>query len=124
LAQFNVSEPGEKGLETVEIDPQYAQSLGLTQGDIVRQHISFYDVKLKLFKVEIGLIYDMAVARSVSTEPLTSDDWDIIVSQFTFHTGCVFIDYPGDSRVSRRINSAFSSAHRKSGARNQCMGIG
>ncbi|KAJ3749282.1 P-loop containing nucleoside triphosphate hydrolase protein [Lentinula detonsa] len=63
LAQFNVSEPTEKGLETVEIDPQYSQSLGLAQGDIV----------------EIGLLHDMAFAKSVATEPLTSDDWEIIV---------------------------------------------
>ncbi|KAJ3994136.1 P-loop containing nucleoside triphosphate hydrolase protein [Lentinula boryana] len=62
LAQFNVSEPTEKGLETVEIDPQYSQSLGLAQGDIV----------------EIGLLHDMAFAKSVATEPLTSDDWEII----------------------------------------------
>lgn len=35
LAQFNASGPNEKGFETVEIDPQYAQGLGFTQGDLV-----------------------------------------------------------------------------------------
>ncbi|EEB98281.1 hypothetical protein MPER_02239, partial [Moniliophthora perniciosa FA553] len=62
LTQFNSTGPGEKGLETVEIDPQYAQGLGFSQGDTV----------------EIGLMYDMRVAKSVGTEPLTSDDWEII----------------------------------------------
>lgn len=34
LAQFN-SSSGEKGVETIEIDPQYAFGLGLKQGDLV-----------------------------------------------------------------------------------------
>lgn len=36
LAHFNSPDSKEKGLETVEIDPQYAQGLGLSQGDAVR----------------------------------------------------------------------------------------
>ncbi|KAF7315231.1 putative peroxisomal biogenesis AAA ATPase pex1 [Mycena indigotica] len=59
LAQFNSSDPG---LETVEIDPQYASSLGLKQNDTV----------------EIGLVHDLPLATSVATEPLTADDWEII----------------------------------------------
>ena len=40
LAHFN-SADAEKGFETIEIDPQYAQSLGLAQGDTVRKvHVS------------------------------------------------------------------------------------
>lgn len=35
LAHFNAVDRTEN-LETVEIDPQYAQGLGLSQGDIVR----------------------------------------------------------------------------------------
>ncbi|CAK5281813.1 unnamed protein product [Mycena citricolor] len=62
LAQFNTSDPSEKGLETVEIDPQYALGLGIKQNDIV----------------EIGLVHDLSMATSVATEPLTSDDWEII----------------------------------------------
>ncbi|KAJ7287329.1 P-loop containing nucleoside triphosphate hydrolase protein [Mycena rebaudengoi] len=61
LAQFN-SSSGEKGVETIEIDPQYAFGLGLKQGDLV----------------EIGLVHDLPLATSVGTEPLTSDDWEII----------------------------------------------
>lgn len=36
LAHFNSSRSDEKGLETIEIDPQYAQGLGFSQGDVVR----------------------------------------------------------------------------------------
>jgi len=36
LAHFNSTDTTEKGLETIEIDPQYAQGLGLAQGDLVR----------------------------------------------------------------------------------------
>ncbi|KAF8895717.1 P-loop containing nucleoside triphosphate hydrolase protein [Gymnopilus junonius] len=62
LAQFNAGQNGERGLETIEIDPQYAQSLGLALNDIV----------------EIGLLHDVPPAKSVATEPVTSDDWEII----------------------------------------------
>jgi len=34
---------------------------------------------LEFYKVEIGLLYDLPWAKSVTTEPLTSDDWEIIV---------------------------------------------
>ncbi|KAH8103921.1 AAA-domain-containing protein [Cristinia sonorae] len=62
LAQFNSGNVGEKGLETIEIDPQFAEGLGFSQGSVV----------------EIGLLYDLGYATTVATEPLTSDDWEII----------------------------------------------
>ncbi|KAG6889103.1 hypothetical protein C0995_003672 [Termitomyces sp. Mi166 len=62
LTHFSSTQNAEKALETVEIDPQYAQGLGLSQGDLV----------------EIGLLHDLPLAKSVATEPVTSDDWDII----------------------------------------------
>ncbi|KAG7449775.1 AAA-domain-containing protein [Guyanagaster necrorhizus] len=49
-------------LGTIEIDPQYAQALGFLQGDLV----------------EIGLLHDLPYAKSVGTEPVTADDWEII----------------------------------------------
>ncbi|CAA7259159.1 unnamed protein product [Cyclocybe aegerita] len=64
LAHFKAGQSREGGFETIEIDPQYAQGLGLAQGDIV----------------EIGLLHDLPHAKSVGTEPLTSDDWEIINS--------------------------------------------
>ena len=36
LAHFNSSDSGDRGLETVEIDPQYAEGLGFAMGDVVR----------------------------------------------------------------------------------------
>ncbi|KAJ6497788.1 P-loop containing nucleoside triphosphate hydrolase protein [Mycena sanguinolenta] len=62
IAQFNSVAGGEKGFETIEIDPQYALGLGLKQNDLV----------------EIGLVHDLPLATSVATEPLTPDDWEII----------------------------------------------
>ncbi|KAF9047391.1 P-loop containing nucleoside triphosphate hydrolase protein [Panaeolus papilionaceus] len=63
LAHFNAGQSQEDGgFETIEMDPQYAQGLGLAMGDIV----------------EIGLLHDLPHAKMISTEPLTSDDWEII----------------------------------------------
>ncbi|KAG6920030.1 hypothetical protein DXG01_010098 [Tephrocybe rancida] len=62
LTHFSSPHTPEKALETIEIDPQFAQGLGLSQGDLV----------------EIGLLHDLPLAQSVATEPLTSDDWEII----------------------------------------------
>ncbi|KAG6335413.1 hypothetical protein ID866_3674 [Astraeus odoratus] len=63
LAQFSSTDGRDKVLETLEIDPQYAQSLGFGEGDVV----------------EIGLLHDLSYASSVSTEPVTADDWEIVV---------------------------------------------
>jgi peroxin-1 len=66
--------------DTVEIDPQYAQALGFGQGDIVRSRFShLYQGLIHCLKVEIGLLYDLPFAKSVGAEPLTADDWEIIV---------------------------------------------
>ncbi|KZT66890.1 AAA-domain-containing protein [Daedalea quercina L-15889] len=62
LAHFNSAGSSEKGLETIEMDPQFAQGLGLASDDIV----------------EIGLLHDLAFAKTVGTEPVTADDWEII----------------------------------------------
>ncbi|KAH9846022.1 AAA-domain-containing protein [Lenzites betulinus] len=62
LAQFNSGEAGDKGLETIEIDPQFAEGLGFALGDVV----------------EIGLLHDLGYAKSVATEPVTADDWEIL----------------------------------------------
>lgn len=90
LAHFNPSKSGEKGFETIEIDPQYAQSLGLAQDDIVSFNLQMLSSFMKLYsQVDIGLIHDLSTAKSVETEPLTSDDWDIIVNSICLV--CVFI---------------------------------
>jgi peroxin-1 len=79
LAHFNAAHSGDGGFETVEIDPQFAQGLGFAQGDVVCDIIMFFSHSLNAFQVEIGLLYDLPQAKSVGTEPLTSDDWEIIV---------------------------------------------
>ncbi|KAL1746204.1 P-loop containing nucleoside triphosphate hydrolase protein [Schizophyllum fasciatum] len=61
LAHFNAG-PSSSSFETIEIDPQFAQDLGLAQGALV----------------EIGLLHDLPFAKSVGTEPASSDDWEII----------------------------------------------
>ena len=38
LAQFNSGGVVDKGLETIEIDPQFAEGLGFAEGDVVRVH--------------------------------------------------------------------------------------
>lgn len=35
LAHFNSAGSGDKGLETIEMDPQFAQGLGLVSNDVV-----------------------------------------------------------------------------------------
>ncbi|KAJ3776971.1 P-loop containing nucleoside triphosphate hydrolase protein [Lentinula raphanica] len=87
LAQFNLSDTTEKGLETIEIDPQFSQSLGFAQGDTV----------------EIGLIHDMAVAKSVATEPLTSDDWEIIEIHAS-HVESTLLSQVRVAKVGQEIN--------------------
>ncbi|TRM69216.1 P-loop containing nucleoside triphosphate hydrolase protein [Schizophyllum amplum] len=61
LAHFNAGSSS-NSFETIEIDPQFAQGLGLSQGSLV----------------EIGLLHDLPFAKSVGTEPVSSDDWEII----------------------------------------------
>lgn len=83
LAHFNVGQSSEGGFETIEMDPQYAQGLGLAQGNIVCMRLIFIQIHTRscyTLKVEIGLLHDLPQASSVGTEPLTSDDWEIIVS--------------------------------------------
>ena len=80
LAHLNAGQLGERSFETLEIDPQYAQGLGLAQGDLVRQ---FFPVKTLSYaiKVEIGLLHDLPQAKMVITEPISADDWEITVSK-------------------------------------------
>lgn len=63
LAHFNRSSAaGDASRETFEIDPQFAEALGFKQGDTV----------------EVGLIHDMSIAKTVEAEPVSIDDWEIV----------------------------------------------
>ncbi|KAF7970317.1 hypothetical protein HWV62_24390 [Athelia sp. TMB] len=82
LAHFNSAQADkDKGFETIEIDPQYAMGLGLVQGAVV----------------EIGLLHDLPLAKSVGTEPVSADDWEII----ELHAGHVEDTLLGQVRVAR-----------------------
>ncbi|EJT96675.1 AAA-domain-containing protein [Dacryopinax primogenitus] len=63
LAQWHTRGGGAEGpLETVEIDAGFATSLELRESQVV----------------EIGLLHDLPIAKSVIAEPLTADDWEIL----------------------------------------------
>jgi peroxin-1 len=81
LAHFN-STSSDNSLETVEIDPQYAEGLGFRKGDVVCIVPLFRVLTAHIAKVEVGLLYDLPIAKSVATEPLTPDDWEILVRVF------------------------------------------
>jgi hypothetical protein len=79
--------------ETIEIDPQFAQGLGFAAGDIVSRRFSWLPLEgfgmphvldcanmHALLKVDLSLLYDLPTAQSVGTEPVSADDWEIIVS--------------------------------------------
>ncbi|KAF8706842.1 AAA protein, partial [Rhizoctonia solani] len=51
-----------EALDTIEIDPQVAQSYGFKDGATV----------------EIGLVHNLPMATNVETEPLSADDWEIL----------------------------------------------
>lgn len=61
LAQWQNNSKGDV-LETLEIDPQFATSLGFPEG----------------CTLEIGLLYDLPIAKTVSAEPISPDDWEIL----------------------------------------------
>jgi hypothetical protein len=102
LKQLNLS--SDLGMETIEIDPQYAQGLGFSEGDTV----------------EIGLLHDLPLAKSVAAEPFAPDDWEIIVNSTQFR--CHHVLNPlcnlGNSCISYRIDPSIPSTCRPDWPRN------
>lgn len=41
--------------------------------------LPFVPSTVHTLKVEVGLLYNLPIAKSVATEPLTPDDWEILV---------------------------------------------
>jgi peroxin-1 len=71
----------EDTLESIEIDPQLCTSLGFTEGEVVSYALGLEAVAvLNPRQLELGLVHNLPVASSVSTEPISSDDWEILVS--------------------------------------------
>ena len=80
LSQLGSTNSSQETYESLEMDPQYAAGLGFQQGSIVCYlDLSVLLSKSLVFKVEVGLLHDLTVAESVATEPVSSDDWEIIV---------------------------------------------
>lgn len=68
-------------LETIEIDPEVGSSLGLAEGTIVRSYFQSPQEDWEAdYQVEISIIRNPTKARSITVTPLTSDDWEILVS--------------------------------------------
>ncbi|KJE00988.1 peroxin-1 [Cryptococcus gattii NT-10] len=66
-AAANVSQVGD-GVESVEVDPEVAMSLGWSEGILV----------------EIALIHNPVIAKSVSVTPMSPDDWEILEQHVSF----------------------------------------
>ena len=114
--------------DTVEIDPQYAQGLGFSQNDIVRPIRPYvwqwFEINSIFFKVEIGLLHDLPFAKCVTAEPLTSDDWEIIVSGLCRNNSplCSNVRNTGNQCLAHRVDIAVASTRHKNRAGDRCMG--
>jgi len=77
------------------------------------------------FKVEIGLLHDLGYANSVGTEPLTADDWEILVRLHMTIPNQV--DQPpvsGIACLSCRVELDLSSQSCQHWSRDRRLGIG
>jgi len=115
----------EDSLESIEIDPQLCTSLGFTEGEVVGHALELEAVAvLNLRQLELGLVHNLPVASSVSTEPVSSDDWEILVSacrtSWDFGTDASI----GTSCTVCRGQSSLTSESSSKGARDQCVGYG
>jgi peroxin-1 len=52
-------------------------------------HLFFDVLTADALKVEVGLLHDLPTATSVATEPLTPDDWEILVNLSEITCRCV-----------------------------------
>ncbi|WWC95916.1 hypothetical protein V866_002783 [Kwoniella sp. B9012] len=66
-AASSLSQAGD-GLESIEVDPEVAMSLGWPEGTLV----------------ELSIIHNPTRAKSVSVTPLSSDDWEILEQHASF----------------------------------------
>ncbi|WWC70586.1 uncharacterized protein I206_104537 [Kwoniella pini CBS 10737] len=66
-ASSSLTQAGE-GIESIELDPEVAISLGWSEGTLV----------------EISIIHNPTKAKSISVTPLTSDDWEILEQHASF----------------------------------------
>jgi hypothetical protein len=64
-------------------------------------------------KVEVGLLYDLPIAKSVATEPLTPDDWEILVRVHVIASSLIpYLKFSGITCRTRRIHTSISGSRR------------
>jgi hypothetical protein len=63
-------------------------------------------------KVEVGLLYDLPTAKSVATEPLTPDDWEILVHVFDIASRTIAHFISGIARRTRRVHAFIPGSRR------------
>ena len=82
-----------------------------------------FEINTVSFKVEIGLLYDLPFAKCVTAEPLTSDDWEIIVCEFCRNNYLMrsILRNTGNQCVAHRVDIAVASTRRKDRAGDKCM---
>ena len=130
LAHFSSPSSAEKGIETLEIDPQFAQGLGFGPDDVVRTGSDPPDARvpelsLSPLQVEIGLLHDLEYAKSIGTEPLTADDWEILVGlHLAMPNGADRPSVSGIARFTCRVELDFSGQGCQHWSRDRRMGTG
>ena len=73
-------------------------------------------------KVEVGLLYDLPIAKSVATEPLTPDDWEILVRVDVMTSSLVPHLFSGITCRTRRIHTSISGSRRPVRPGGECLG--
>ena len=63
-----------------------------------------------ILKVEVGLLYDLPMAKSVATEPLTPDDWEILVRVRVITSSLIPHLFSGITCRTRRIHTSISGS--------------
>lgn len=115
----------EDSLELIEIDPQLCTSLGFAEGEVVGHALGLKAVAvLNPRQLELGLVHNLPVASSVSTEPISSDDWEILVSSCRMSWNFGIDASAGTSCTVCRGQSSLPGASSSKGARYQRMGYG
>ena len=75
--------------------------------------------------MEIGLLHDLAYAKSVGTEPLTADDWEILVCPHLEIPNLVFRPLvSGIPRFPCRVKPDLPGQGREHRSRDRRVGIG
>jgi peroxin-1 len=84
-----------------------------------------FGIFIIFFKVEIGLLHDLGYAKSVGTEPLTADDWEILVGlHLTIPNPVDRRPVSGIARFPRRVELDLSGQGCQHWSRDRRLGTG